>query len=110
MHDGMRWLLLLLDPLALADPAIAFDGGWYDKKEKPELSTDQSETLGKYSEFHQSCIDIQRWRACLDEARKTLDACTTHEKLGVLHRLSFEFDQIYGLYAARLYDQGWGKE
>jgi hypothetical protein len=28
----------------------------------------------------------------------------------VLHRLSFEFDQIYGLYAARLYDQGWGKE
>ena len=52
----------------------------------------------------------QRWRASLDEARKTLDACTTHEKLGVLHRLSFEFDQIYGLYAARLYDQGWGKE
>ena len=53
-------------------------------------------------------LDTQRWRACLDEARKTLDGCTTHEKLGVLHRLSFEFDQIYGLYAARLYDQGWG--
>ena len=52
----------------------------------------------------------QRWRACLDEARKTLDACTTHEKLGVLHRLSFEFDQIYGLYAARLCDQDWRKE
>ena len=47
-------------------------------------------------------LDTQRWRACLDEARKTLDACTTHEKLGVLHRLSFEFDQVYGLYAARL--------
>ena len=42
-----------------ADPAIAFDGGWYDKEEKPELSTDQSETLAKYSEFHQSCMDIQ---------------------------------------------------
>ena len=55
-------------------------------------------------------LDTERWRACLDEARKTLDACTTHEKLGVQHRLSFEFDQIYGLYAARLYDQGWGKE
>ena len=55
----MKRLLLLLVPLALADPAIAFDGGWYDKKEKPKLSTDQSETLGKYSEFHQSCIDIQ---------------------------------------------------
>ena len=55
----MKWLLLLLVPLALADPAIAFDGGWYDKKEKPELSTDQSETIGKYSEFHQSCMDIQ---------------------------------------------------
>ena len=54
-------------------------------------------------------LDTQRWRACLDEARQTLDACTVREKLGVLHRLSFEFDQIYGLYAARLYDQGWGK-
>ena len=55
----MRKLLLLLAPLVLADPAIAFDGGWYDKEEKPELSTDQSETLTKYSEFHQSCMDIQ---------------------------------------------------
>ena len=50
-----------------------------------------------------------RWHAFLDEARKKLDACTTHEKLGVLHRLSFQFDQIYGLYATRLYDQGFGK-
>ena len=33
--------------------------GWYDKKEKPELSTVQSETLTKYSEFYQSCMDIQ---------------------------------------------------
>ena len=55
----MKRLLLLLVPLVLADPAIAFDGGWYDKEEKPELSSDQSETLGKYSEFHQSCMDIQ---------------------------------------------------
>ena len=55
----MKRLLLLLVPLVLADPAIAFDGGWYDKEEKPELSTDQSETLAKYSEFHQSCMDIQ---------------------------------------------------
>ena len=50
-------------------------------------------------------LDTQRWRACLDEARQTLDACTTHKKLGILHRLSFECDQIYGLYATRLYDQ-----
>ena len=55
----MKRLLLLLVPLVLTDPAIAFDGGWYDKEEKPELSTDQSETLAKYSEFHQSCMDIQ---------------------------------------------------
>ena len=55
----MKRLLLLFVPLVLADPAIAFDGGWYDKEEKPELSTDQSETLTKYSEFHQSCMDIQ---------------------------------------------------
>ena len=54
-------------------------------------------------------LDNDRWHACLDEARKTLDACTTHEKLGVLHRLSFQFDQIYGLYATRLYNQGFGK-
>ena len=55
-------------------------------------------------------LDTERWRACLDEARKTLDACTVQEKHGAFFRLSFEFDQIYGLYAARLYDQGWGKE
>ena len=54
----MKRLLLLLVPL-FADPAIAFDEGWHDKEEKPELSTDQSETLAKYSEFHQSCMDIQ---------------------------------------------------
>ena len=57
-HDVKR-LLLLLVPLVLADPAIAFDGGWYEKEEKPKLSTDQSETLATYSEFHQSCMDIQ---------------------------------------------------
>ena len=45
-NDDMKRLLLLLAPLVLADPAIAFDGGWHDKEEKPELSTDQSETLG----------------------------------------------------------------
>ena len=55
----MRRLLLFLCPLVLADPVIAFDGGWYDKGEQPELSTDQSETLAKYSEFHQSCMDTQ---------------------------------------------------
>ena len=58
-NDDMKRLLLLLVPLVLADPAIAFDGGWYDKEEKPELSTGRSETLAKYSEFHQSCMDIQ---------------------------------------------------
>ena len=58
-NDDMKRLLLLLVPLVLEDPAIAFDGGWYEKEEKPALSTDQSETLGKYSEFHQSCMEIQ---------------------------------------------------
>ena len=55
----MKRLLLLLISLVLTDPAIAFDEGWYDKEEKPELSTGRSETLAKYSEFHQSCMDIQ---------------------------------------------------
>ena len=55
----MKRLLLLLISLVLADPAIAFDEGWYDKEEKPELFTGRSETLAKYSEFHQSCMDIQ---------------------------------------------------
>ena len=36
-------------------------------------------------------------------------AVAVRQKNGVLARLSFEFDQIYGLYAARPYDQGWGK-
>ena len=54
-------------------------------------------------------LETERWRACLDEARQTLDAWTTHQKLGVVHRLSFKCNQIYGFYAARLYDQGWGK-
>ena len=55
----MKRLLLLPVPLVLADPAIAFYGGSYEKEENPELSTDQSETLATYSEFHQSCMDIQ---------------------------------------------------
>ena len=55
----MKRLLLLLVPMVLAETAIAFDGGWYDAEEKPELSNDQSETLSKYSDFHQSCMDIQ---------------------------------------------------
>ena len=53
----MKRLLLLLISLVLADPAITFDEGWHDKEEKPELSTDQSETLAKYSEFHQSRME-----------------------------------------------------
>ena len=40
----LKRLLLLLVPVVLADPAIAFDGGWYDKEEKTEISTDQSKT------------------------------------------------------------------
>ena len=58
-NDDMKRLLLLLVQLVLADPAIAFDGGWSDKEEKPKLSTGESKTLAKYSEFHQSCMDIQ---------------------------------------------------
>ena len=68
----MKRLLLLLVPLVLADPAIAFDGGWHDKEEKPELSTDQSETLAKYSEFHQSCMDIQMTMWVQDRKRAGL--------------------------------------
>ena len=57
----MKRLLLLLVPVVLADPAIAFDGGWHDKEEKTEISTDKSKTktLARYSEFHKSCMDIQ---------------------------------------------------
>ena len=55
----LKLLLLMLVPLVMADTANAFDGGWYEIEEKPELSTDQPETLANYSEFHQSCMDIQ---------------------------------------------------
>ena len=57
----MRRLLLLLCPLVLAETAIAFDGGGYETEKKAGLSTNQSKTktLAKYSEFHQSCMDIQ---------------------------------------------------
>ena len=57
----MRRLLLLLCPLVLAETAIAFDGGGYETEKKAKLSTNQSKTktLAKYSEFHQSCMDIQ---------------------------------------------------
>ena len=56
----MKRLMLLLVPMVLADPAIAFDGGGY-WTEKNEAPTDQSKTktLAEYSEFHQSCMDIQ---------------------------------------------------
>ena len=40
----LKRLLLLLVTLVLADPAIAFDGGWHDKEEKTEIPTDQSKT------------------------------------------------------------------
>ena len=55
----MKRLLLLLVALVLAEYAVAFDGGWYDTEGKPELSTEKSETLAKYSDFHHSCMDIQ---------------------------------------------------
>ena len=59
--QAMKRLLLLLVPMVLADPAIAFDGGGYWTEKKIEAPTDQSKTktLAKYSEFHQSCMDIQ---------------------------------------------------
>ena len=61
----------------MADPAFAFDGGWYEKEEKPELSTDQPETLATYSEFHQSCMDIQM--AMWGEAAEFMgDLATAH--------------------------------
>ena len=47
----MKRLLLLLISLVLADPAIAFDEGWYDKEEKLELSTGRSETLASIQSF-----------------------------------------------------------
>ena len=57
----MKQLLLLLVSLVLAETAIAFDGGGYETEKKAGLSTNQSKTktLAKYSEFHQSCMDIQ---------------------------------------------------
>ena len=58
---NLKRLLLLLVPLVLADPAIAFDGEGFKTEERIEVLTDQSrtKTLAKYSEFHQSCMDIQ---------------------------------------------------
>ena len=57
----MKRLLLLLAPVVLADPAIAFDGGGFEAEEKVAVPTDLSKTktLTKYLEFHQSCMDIQ---------------------------------------------------
>ena len=57
----MKWLLPLLVPMVLADPAIGFDGGGYETEKKIEVPTDQSKTrtIAKYSEFHHSCMDIQ---------------------------------------------------
>ena len=61
MAQVMKRLLLLLVPMVLADPAIAFDGGGYETEKKIKDATDQSKTktLAKYSDFHQSCMDIQ---------------------------------------------------
>ena len=57
----MKRLLLLLVTMVWADTAIAFDGGDYWTEKRIEAPTDQSKTktLAKYSEFHQSCMDIQ---------------------------------------------------
>ena len=55
----MKRLLLLLVPVVLADPAIAFDGGWYDKEGKTETTDQLKHILAKYSEFHKSCMEIQ---------------------------------------------------
>ena len=54
----LKRLLLLLVPVILADPAIAFDGGWHDKEEKTKTTTGQpkTKTPAKYSEFHKSCM------------------------------------------------------
>tara|TARA_B100000282_G_C31694823_1_gene473308 strand:- start:273 stop:650 length:378 start_codon:yes stop_codon:yes gene_type:complete len=75
----LRRLLLLLCPLVLAKTAIAFDGGGYETEKKAKLSTNQSETktLTKYSEFHQSCMDIQM--TMWGEASKLMeDLATAH--------------------------------
>ena len=75
----LKRLLLLLVPLILADPAIAFDGGGYETRQKAEPLTNQSKTktLAKYSEFHQSCMDIQMtmWG---DVAELMEDLATAH--------------------------------
>ena len=56
----LKRLLLLLVPVVLADPAIAFNVGWYVKEEKTEISIDQSKKiLAKNSEFQQSYTEIQ---------------------------------------------------
>ena len=57
----MGRLLLFLLPVAVANPAIAFDGGGFVAPEKIEFSRQQSETttLAKFSEFYSSCMEIQ---------------------------------------------------
>ncbi len=41
----LKRLLLLLAPVVLADPAIAFDGGGFESEEKIEVPTDKSKKL-----------------------------------------------------------------
>ena len=92
----MRRLQLLLCPLVLAETAIAFDGGGYETEKKAELSTNQSKTktLAKYSEFHQSCMDIQMtmWGevAELMEDLSTAHCYCEHTKLEGLDTITRE--------------------
>ena len=92
----MKRLLLLLVPLVLAEAAVAFDGGGYETEEKPKLSTDQpkTKTLANYSEFHQSCMDIQMtmWGevAELMENLATAHCYCEYTKLEVLDTISWK--------------------
>ena len=92
----MRRLLLFLLPVAIANPAIAFDGGGFDAAKKTESSRQQLETttLAKYSEFHSSCMEIQMtlWgeAAELMEDLATAHCYCEYSKLEGLNSITWE--------------------
>ncbi|MFL2489299.1 MAG: hypothetical protein ACJ0GM_04170 [Parasynechococcus sp.] len=95
----MRRLLLVLVPLVLAAPAVAFDGGGFDAAEKTDVSRKQSETttLAKYSEFHASCMEIQltMWGevAQLKEELATAHCYCEYSKLKGLSSITWEDEE-----------------
>jgi hypothetical protein len=103
----LRRSLLVLVPLVLAAPAVAFDGGGFDAAEKTDVSRTQSETttLAKYSEFHASCMEIQltMWGevAQLKEELATAHCYCEYSKLKGLSSITWEDEEAAYIACAR---------